>query len=76
MEINEIKKLLYQQKPLAEFMGVSTGGIQYCTNCPIPGVDSLHPLYFYFLIPLSEIGDTFWKAKMPAQLLIRYLVNQ
>jgi len=65
MELNDIKKHLYKTKPTAYFMYVGEGCIYYHT---------LHPMEFFFRVPVSDIGETTYEPHMPAQLMIRYLV--
>lgn len=67
MELNEIKKALYKEKPQANFSHAKRDGLTYVTKL---GKDIL-----YFIVPLSEIQDGVFEQKMPAQQLIRWLVT-
>lgn len=66
MEKNEIKKLLYKEKPTAHFLKVTKDGIYYTTGF---GENTIT-----FLVPISEIGEVVWEKEISAQLLIRYIV--
>lgn len=68
MELNEIKKALYKEKPIALFISASNASLTY--GCYIKDV---YQVYFY--IPHSDIGDAKFGAEMPAQQLIRWIVN-
>lgn len=66
MDTNEIKKVLYKEKPIAE-------KLYNQDNLEIYGCDtSLGRVLF--AIPISE--STGFKSKEPAQLLIRWLSNK
>ena len=67
MEINEIKKLLYKEKPTAVLQNVRKDGILYTTGF---GDNTIS-----FLVPLAELGETIWERQMEAKLLIRYLLT-
>jgi hypothetical protein len=71
MELNEIKKLLYTFKPEAELIKVSKDGMVYWSA----GDKLPEHKVFTFIVPLSEIGDATFDSIMPAQLLIRWLIN-
>lgn len=66
MEKNQIKKLLYSEKPTAYLNSVRKDGILY--TVPSYGTN------ISFLVPLNEIGEVIWKLQMEAHLLIRYLL--
>lgn len=81
MEKNEIKKLLYKEKPSAIIIHVTKSGILYSCQLLLEraGVGgSLTNKYenFYFHVPIAEIGDAPFLKEMPAQLLIRYLIEE
>ncbi len=67
MELNEIKKALYKQKPIANLWGVSGHANYYETSIGDHKVK--------FRVPISEMGDTKFEDQMPAQLLIRWIKN-
>lgn len=66
MELNEIKKVLYKQSPIAVFNNITKDGILYRAE--------LDNMVLYFRVPLSEIGDVTWTDKQEAKLLIRYII--
>lgn len=63
MNKNEIKKLLYKEKPMAQFME-SVNGFQWYTADLSVGTVA-------FKIPTEEAGT--FSGQEPAQLLIRWL---
>ena len=65
MEKNEIKKALYKENPMAVLHNVRKDGLFYTTGFGATLVS--------FLIPLGEIGEVIWEARMPAKLLIRWI---
>ncbi len=67
MEQNEIKKILYKEKPKAIFVSASNVTLTYM--CFIKEVYQI-----YFCIPHTDIGDAKFGIEMPAQQLIRWLV--
>lgn len=66
---NEIKKLLYKEKPIANFKKATKEGLLY--RCEIDSV----AIEQYFLIPFNEIGDAVFFSEMSAQYLIRYAID-
>lgn len=79
MQLNEIKKLLYKNKPQAIFLYADKGGIHYFLRTEVPDKDFPKRLTtsmeFRFLIPLNDMGDSKFLQEMPAQLLIRYIIE-
>lgn len=78
MELNEIKKLLYREKPKARFERVDKDGVHYSLglvfeHIEVPELKRAIPVFF--LVPLSDIGDAQFLYEIPAQLLIRYIVT-
>lgn len=67
MEKNELKKLLYKNKPLARIESVSKKGIHYELELP--------ETIIHFLVPLDDIGDGTFNHEMQSQLLIRYIYD-
>lgn len=70
MEINEIKKVLYRERPMADFVAHEKGSCTYKCNCSLGEI--------IFTIPDSEAlldsGMAIWEqSKIPAQFLIRWL---
>jgi hypothetical protein len=76
MELNEIKKALYKQKPTATFQRANKTGLFYEAIISIPTGESFasRTQYIYFLIPLEEIGDATFETEEESQLLIRYII--
>lgn len=72
MTKNEIKKLLYKQKPSARLIHVSKSGLKYETELEIEGDIKLY--FVQFLIPLDDINDATFKVHEQAQLLIRWII--
>lgn len=62
---NEIKKILYKEKPIANRIAKVDGGYIYSTETSIGEVK--------FIIPYKEMGMTPFDQEMSAQLLIRWL---
>jgi len=69
MELNEIKKTLYKEKPFAVFRRVNKTGILYTADIKDKTID------IRFQIPLDDIGDADFSHTMPAQQLIRWIVS-
>lgn len=68
MTLTEIKKALYKEKPMAEFICAKKERLFYGTILQ----DNFTIL---FEIPFSDIGDATFVSQMSAQLLIRYIVQ-
>lgn len=66
MMSNEIKKVLYKEKPTAYFKQIEKSIITYHCNTSLGDV--------YFEVPFSDIGDVPFKLTMEAQLLICWLI--
>lgn len=82
MEKNEIKKLLYKQKPKAWFTNARKDGLLYqailiesVTSDVWDSTDTVEVSTrgISFLIPLQEIGEVVWEKEVDAKLLIRWL---
>ena len=67
MTINEIKKELYRQKPIAKRTAEYPAFHSYQAELE----DSKLVI---FDVPLDEMGDTIFEEEMPAQLLIRWMI--
>lgn len=65
MTTNEIKKVLYKEKPLAEILYNEDNSVIYGCNTSLGRV--------IFCIPSFEAAQ--FNKEEPAQLLIRWLVN-
>ena len=71
MELNEIKKALYRQKPKAFRNGNTKGGnLLYITLIDQPN-DDINRLELRFSVPVIEAEN--FEDKMDAKLLIRWL---
>ncbi len=66
MELNEIKKALYRQKPIAKKMFEKDGNYVYRTYLE-DGTE------LTFIVPISDMGDAKFEYEMDAKLLIRWL---
>lgn len=73
MTINEIKKLLYKEKPVAYFQEILKG-VAYYRTCVAMG-EWEDPICVYFQIPISDMGDACFSERMDAQLLNRWIVK-
>jgi hypothetical protein len=69
LTLNDIKKYLYKNKPIAALKNVTADGIWYSCDIEI----STTTYEVLFCVPLNEIGDTIFERQMPAQLLNRYI---
>lgn len=69
MDINEIKKEIYKQKPQADFHRASNGILYYTTAVNYESAIKI----VRFDIPFSDIGDAKFFPKMEAKLLIRWM---
>lgn len=65
MNLTEIKKELYRQKPTAFFNYIRKGVAYYHTE--------LGGKNIWFEIPINDIGDADFGSTMSAQLLIRWI---
>ena len=65
MELNEIKKVLYKNKPIAIKLYNEDNKCIYACETPFGRV--------LFCIPISESSE--FKSEEPAQLLIRWIVK-
>ena len=71
MELNEIKKELYMQKPIADFKMVRRGIAYYTVSILTSNGEFAH---LTFEIPVNDMGDADLLPTMDAKLLIRWLV--
>jgi hypothetical protein len=77
VELNEIKKALYKQKPEAVFQRATKTGLVYEAQIGVLEPESEVPIKIQiitFLVPLEEIGDASFETKEQSQLLIRYII--
>ena len=67
MTKNEIKKLLYKQKPDAHFKYIRKGSAYYYAD--------LNEKRIQFEIPVNDMGDADFGRTMEAKLLNRWIVE-
>ena len=72
MEINEIKKELYKQKPTANLMFIRVGNVYYDTTIKNADGDDTNVM---FIVPVNDMGEADFFPEMDAKLLIRYINN-
>lgn len=77
VELNEIKKLFYKQDPKATFEWAREDGLFYECILSIPVGENHSPKVeiVNFMVPLSEVKGATFQSKMPAKLLIRYIIK-
>lgn len=66
MTINDIKKALYKENPVAVLIHINKGIVYYETSLQSAQV-------IYFAVPVSDMGDASYYPEMEAKLLIRYI---
>lgn len=71
MELTEIKKALYTEKPLAGFERATQHSLLYTATVK-ENEDQDYTTYFH--IPIKDIGEATFEKFMPAQHLIRWIV--
>jgi len=69
MEINDIKKELYKQKPVANILFIRKGVAYYTTTIEFEG--ETHAIRFE--VPVDDMGDADYFPEMDGKLLIRYI---
>ena len=69
MEINEVKKSLYKQKPAASLMYIRKGTAYYETHLQ----DATRLM---FEVPVDDMGDADFLPQMDAKLLIRWVHHE
>jgi hypothetical protein len=67
MNKTELKKALYKQKPEARFSHIRKGNAYYYAD--------LEECRVHFEIPVSDMGDADFNAKMDGKLLNRWIVE-
>ena len=70
MELNDVKKALYKEKPIAFLVMINKYGIHYYANI----TEEDHARQVYFTIPFSDIEEAVFKNEMEAKHLIRWVV--
>lgn len=69
MTLNEIKKSLYKQKPIAHKL--HTGPFNYEYYCILDNKERV-----YFSVPMTEMGQYVFQEQEPAQHLIRWIKHK
>lgn len=72
MEINEIKKKIYLQKPTADLLYIRKGFVYYNTTININD-NPMTVKTIFFKVPVSDMGDADFLPKMQSSLLIRWI---
>lgn len=65
-ELNEVKKMLYKEKPIATLNSKST--IKYYYSAVLES-----GYHVFFIVPIDDMGEHEFTDQMPAQLLIRWI---
>lgn len=73
MEINEIKKKIYLQKPTANLLYIRKGFVYYDTTIKINDDTIIIVKTIFFKVPVSDMGDADFLPKMQSSLLIRWI---
>lgn len=68
MNVTEIKKELYKQKPIASLVFIRKGDALYKTT--LEGDKNI-----YFNVPISDMGDYDFTSEMDAKLLARWIIE-
>jgi hypothetical protein len=66
MTLEEIKKEMYKQKPIAHFKSIKNGVVYYYADLIKERIE--------FCIPVNDMGEAEFKANMEAQFLNRWIV--
>lgn len=74
MTNNEIKKLVYKQKPNALLEMIRGGTLYYRSIITVGKFLQNQPIRFQ--IPISDIGTTDFFPSMEAKHLLRWLINE
>lgn len=75
MNITEIKKQLYLQKPQATFKYIRKGNAYYTALIKLEQLDGIKYNQINFEIPISDMGDADFTPTMDAKLLNRWIMN-
>jgi hypothetical protein len=70
LSLNDIKKMLYKQNPVAHIKYVRKGHIYYNTSIDNEGTTQ----FINFEIPVSDMGDADFFPEMSGKLLIRWII--
>lgn len=75
MNLTEVKKELYKQKPIANLIFIRKGIVYYDATIEIKENDTLQFRTVFFEVPVSDMGDADFTPTMDAKLLNRWLVD-
>jgi hypothetical protein len=73
MNLTEIKKELYKQKPTAELLYIRKGVVYYDAKIKIEEEPIIKYKTIFFEVPVSDMGDADFTPTMDAKLLNRWL---
>lgn len=73
MNLIEIKKELYKQKPTAELLYIRKGVAYYDAKIKIEEEPIIKYKTIFFEVPVSDMGDADFTPTMDAKLLNRWL---
>jgi len=73
MNLTDIKKELYKQKPAAELLYIRKGIAYYDAKFKISEDPIIEFKTVFFNIPVDDMGDADFLPNMDAKLLIRWL---
>ena len=73
MKLNDIKKALYKQNPMADFWRIRKGVADYKTiiNCDEQEIPKQKEVIFN--IPVEDMGDADFLCEMESKYLIRWI---
>jgi hypothetical protein len=74
MKLNEIKKGLYKENPIAIFWKIRKGVAEYKTFIMNSGEDGPLNIPITFSIPVDDMGDADFMDQMESKFLIRWIV--
>jgi hypothetical protein len=75
MNLTDIKKELYKQKPTAELICIRGGIAHYDTTIRLPESLGVENKTIFFAIPVQDMGDADFTPTMDAKLLIRWITD-
>lgn len=73
MNLTEIKKELYKQKPVADLIYIRKGIAYYDTKIKIQEEPIIKYKTIFFEIPVNDMGDADFTSVMDGKLLIRWI---
>jgi hypothetical protein len=75
VELNDIKKLLYREKPKANLSYIRKGVAHYEAVVTGESIGSARITTIRFEVKVDDMGDADFLPTMDAQLLVRYISN-